>query len=192
MARYRRPAVFVVVSLAIVRIATLVRLARQITSASITRRSLLRNVVLGSVGVVVAELVGGFVYYFWPNKTGAFGKEVRVHPADLPAVGAPPYVSRPGKFYIINNDDGALALYWRCTHLGCTVPWSADEDRWHCPCHGSVFDRHGVRIAGPAPRPLDMMPMRRDPDGSVIVDTNPERLIVRSGYSPDQAMPLGL
>ncbi len=188
MTRFRRPPVPVVILWASLQV---FRSPRHAKTGRVTRRALLRNVLLGGVGIAVAEAVGGFVYFFWPNKTGAFGKEVRVHPDDLPVAGAPPYVNRTGKFYIINNEDGALALYWRCTHLGCTVPWSADEDKWHCPCHGSVSDRHGVRVAGAAPRPLDQMPMRREPDGSVVVDTNPQRLIVRAGFEPDQAIQLG-
>jgi cytochrome b6-f complex iron-sulfur subunit len=159
-------------------------------SRRVTRRSFLRNAVLGSVGVVTLQAVGGFVYFFWPNKTGAFGGEIGVPAAAIPPVGGSPYVNQAGRFYIINNDDGALALYWKCPHLGCTVPWDEPSGEFHCPCHGSVYDRFGVRIAGPAPRPMDLMPMTVQPDGSVIVDTNPNSLIIRSGYSPDQATPI--
>lgn len=41
----------------------------------------------------------------------------------------------------------------RCTHVGC--PAQATDTGFACPCHGSVFDRQGGRIAGPALRPLD-------------------------------------
>jgi cytochrome b6-f complex iron-sulfur subunit len=156
----------------------------------VTRRSFLRNAVLGSVGVVTLQAVGGFVYFFWPNKTGAFGGEIAVPAASVPPVNGSPYVNQAGRFYIINNDDGALAIYWKCPHLGCTVPWDEPSGEFHCPCHGSVYDRFGRRVAGPAPRPMDLMPMTVQPDGTVIVDTNPNSLIIRSDYSPDQATPI--
>lgn len=152
----------------------------------VTRRTFLRNTLLGSVGVVALQAVGGFVYFFWPNKTGAFGKEITVPMSAVPAVGAAPYVNQDGKFYIINNEDGALAVYWKCTHLGCTVPWNEGQDLWVCPCHGSVYNRFAERIAGPAPRPLDLMPLRVE-GNNVIVDTNPDSLVIRSSYDPSQA-----
>jgi len=170
-------------------VALISRFHQGVGSGRVTRRTFLRNAVLGGIGIVLIESAAGFVYFFWPNKTGAFGKEIPVPTASIPAVGADPYVNQAGKFYIINNEDGALALYWKCVHLGCTVPWDANAGNFHCPCHGSVYDRHGVRIAGPAPRPLDLMPMTVD-GSNVMVDTNPESLIVRSDYNPSQATKL--
>lgn len=155
----------------------------------VSRRSFLRNAVLGSVGVALAGVTGGFVTFFWNNKTGAFGGEIPV-PLDLvPPVGEAPYRNQGGKFYIINNEDGALALYWKCVHLGCTVPWNESEGDFHCPCHGSVYNRFGERIAGPAPRPLDLFPMKVD-GSNVIVNTDPDGAIVRHSYDPSQALKL--
>jgi Rieske Fe-S protein len=48
-----------------------------------------------------------------------------------------------------------VAITSRCSHLGCSVRWVPASERFICPCHGSVFDLEGVRVAGPAPRPLD-------------------------------------
>ena len=64
----------------VVRIAALAGWFQQHASGSrrVTRRSFLRNAVLGSVGVVLLQAVGGFVYFFWPNKTGAFGGEITI------------------------------------------------------------------------------------------------------------------
>ncbi|MDQ3548902.1 MAG: Rieske 2Fe-2S domain-containing protein [Chloroflexota bacterium] len=155
----------------------------------VSRRSFLRNAVLGSVGVSLMGVAGGFVTFFWPNKTGAFGGEIPV-PLDLvPPVGEAPYRNQGGKFYIINNEDGALAVYWKCVHLGCTVPWDDGSDQWVCPCHGSVYNRVGERVAGPAPRPLDLFPMTVD-GSNLIVNTDPQGAIVRSSYDPSQALKL--
>jgi len=156
----------------------------------VTRRSFLRNTVLGATVVVLAEVAGGFVLFAWNNKTGAFGSSITVPKTALPAVGADPYVNQAGKFYIINNDDGALALYWKCVHLGCTVPWNKGEGDFHCPCHGSVYDRHGVRIAGPAPRPLDLMELTVDSSGNAVVNTG--KITTRSSYKPEQAVKLSV
>ena len=41
----------------------------------------------------------------------------------------------------------------RCTHVGCPV--AVTLTGFGCPCHGSVFDERGSRVAGPAIRPLD-------------------------------------
>ena len=154
----------------------------------VSRRAFLRNAVLGSVGVVTALSAGSFVAFFWNNKTGAFGGEIPV-PLDLvPPVGEAPYRNQGGKFYIINNEDAALAIYWKCVHLGCTVPWVEGQGQFICPCHGSVYDPNGVRIAGPAPRPLDFMGVTVDASGNLTVNTGDIR--TRGDYSPDQATPI--
>ncbi len=169
----------------------LTRLHERTPQRLVSRRSFLRNTVLGSVGVVLLQAIGGFVYFFWPNKTGAFGKEIPVPLDVVPPVGEDPYRHQAGKFFIINNEEGALALYWKCVHLGCTVPWDEGRGEFVCPCHGSVYNRYGERVAGPAPRALDLMPIRIE-GNNVIVDTNPENLIIRQDFEPEQAVPISV
>lgn len=90
-----------------------------------------------------------------------------------------------GQFFISHIEGaGLLALWHRCTHLGCTVPWRDDEGQFNCPCHSSLFDTTGVVLGGPAPRPLDLFPLEIV-DGEVIVDTS--RVIQRSSFEPAQA-----
>lgn len=90
-----------------------------------------------------------------------------------------------GHFYISRLEDGsALAMWWRCTHLGCTVPWVAAEKEFHCPCHGSLFNTKGEVTGGPAPRPLDLFPIQVV-NGKVVVDTGSP--IAREKYEPSQA-----
>jgi len=47
-----------------------------------------------------------------------------------------------------------------CPHLGCYYEWKPFLNRFACPCHGSQFDRSGARVAGPATRGLDPIPLR--------------------------------
>jgi cytochrome b6-f complex iron-sulfur subunit len=140
------------------------------SSPRTVRRDFLRWTVAGVSTFFLAEASVGFVAFFWPQKIGAFGSEINVAAADIPKVGEPPVVNREGKFWLINNDDGVLALYWKCVHLGCTVPWNENEKQFHCPCHGSLYNRQGVVTGGPAPRPLDIMTVKVD-GGNVTVDT---------------------
>jgi cytochrome b6-f complex iron-sulfur subunit len=151
-----------------------------------SRREFLRNALLGGVGV--AAVAGGVAatQFGLPNKTGVFGKEVIVPGSLIPQPGDPPYKHISGKFWLINNADGALALYWKCPHLGCTVPWETSEGQFHCPCHQSIYDRNGVLISGPAPRPMDLMAMRVDEAGNVVVHTG--EITERDGYDTSQAV----
>jgi len=155
------------------------------------RRQFLRNAALGAVGSVLALSAAGFGLLLWPNKTGAFGSELTVRAADVPPVDSPPFRNIQGKFFLVHNPDGLLALYTKCPHLGCTVPWVGPPDSPHafqCPCHGSMYDYNGVRTGGPAPRPMDYMAVSVDAaTGNVTVDTGD--ISQRLAYSPDQAVP---
>lgn len=88
-----------------------------------------------------------------------------------------------GRFYLVRTEDGLLALWQRCTHLGCAVPWEEEQGQFHCPCHGSVFNQLGEVAGGPAPRPLDIFPVTVR-QGEVWVDTS--QPIERSQYDPAQ------
>lgn len=154
-----------------------------------SRRSFTRNAALGAVGIVTAQITGGFVYLLWPNKTSGFGGEFPVSAANVPAVNGTPYKDTVGKFYVVHTEDGVEALYWKCVHLGCTVPWIDGQHRFICPCHGSVYEYNGTRIAGPAARALDRMPVTVDDAGNISVNTNPNTIVERSVYTPEDAVP---
>jgi cytochrome b6-f complex iron-sulfur subunit len=73
-------------------------------------------------------------------------------------------------------------MYWKCPHLGCTVPWNGAFNGaavgfpgvvgwFRCPCHGSTYSRAGVRVFGPAPRSLDTFELILNGDGSITVNT---------------------
>lgn len=77
-----------------------------------------------------------------------------------------------GQFYLVRAEDGGfLALYRKCTHLDCIVLWEEAENRFFCPCHGSIFERDGEVLNPPAPVPLIRFPIEIDERGRVEVDT---------------------
>jgi cytochrome b6-f complex iron-sulfur subunit len=147
-----------------------------------SRRGLLRGALAGAALLVVggAAAVGGPL---WSRMRGG-GKRITLQLTALPQAGADPLVNRDGKFWLINNADGAMALSWVCPHAGCIVPWNESEGRFHCPCHNSTFDRQGVCTGGPAPRALDLYALSVAA-GAVTIDTG--MLTQRQGYDPSQA-----
>ena len=54
--------------------------------------------------------------------------------------------------------DEILALYQKCVHLGCRVPWCQSSQWFECPCHGSQYDSSGRIRQGPAPANLPVPP----------------------------------
>jgi len=72
--------------------------------------------------------------------------------------------------WIVRENDRLYAIHSKCTHLGCTPNYYADEGIFKCPCHGSQFNSDGVNFAGPAPRPLDRCMIYIADDGVICVD----------------------
>jgi cytochrome b6-f complex iron-sulfur subunit len=73
----------------------------------------------------------------------------------------------------VKDPDGTywLALYQRCVHLGCRVPFRDDCHSFKCPCHGSHYNVDGEYIDGPAPRSLDRFVINFTDSGTLVVDT---------------------
>lgn len=77
------------------------------------------------------------------------------------------------KLFIFHDRHGYRAMSAVCTHLRCTVgPFGPGKNSTSlCPCHGSVFDRNGNVLSGPAPRPLPFFRLAMSPDERLQVDT---------------------
>ncbi|QBD82298.1 hypothetical protein EPA93_42500 [Ktedonosporobacter rubrisoli] len=77
-----------------------------------------------------------------------------------------------GSEWVTKDSDGSywIALYQRCVHLGCTVPFRDDCLSFKCPCHGSHYNVNGEFLDGPAPRSLDRFRMSFSGD-DVVVNT---------------------
>jgi menaquinol-cytochrome c reductase iron-sulfur subunit len=70
-----------------------------------------------------------------------------------------------------------------CPHLGCRFNWSAESNKFLCPCHGSQYNFDGTHVAGPAPRGLDPLPFREQSGAADITwiqykINTPDRVIV--------------
>jgi Rieske Fe-S protein len=67
-----------------------------------------------------------------------------------------------------------LAFSGKCPHLGCGYKWRKHKvlgQVFLCPCHLSIYDASGKVLEGPAPRPLDLLPIQVSPSGEVqIID----------------------
>jgi menaquinol-cytochrome c reductase iron-sulfur subunit len=69
-----------------------------------------------------------------------------------------------GFVYVTKDDKNKLLIMSPvCTHLGCSVPFAAEDKKkdnsdltFLCPCHQGQYDDQGINIGGPPPRPLDV------------------------------------
>ena len=72
------------------------------------------------------------------------------------------------------KDTPYLAFSGKCPHLGCAFKWRNHKilgPVFLCPCHLSIYDASGKVLDGPAPRPLDLMPIQVSASGEVqIID----------------------
>ena len=161
----------------------------------VTRRQFLNR----SLGGMFAFALSGFgaacIAFLWPTLKGGFGSRITVGPAadalaELQEKKEPIYQPE-GRFYlnpypkdavakakgieayaaaIPGFEAGFVALYQKCPHLGCRVPWCASSQWFECPCHGSQYNRVGEKRAGPAPRGMDQFAVVVE-GGVITVDT---------------------
>jgi len=167
----------------------------------VSRRELLRGSLAAGMGLWLLEVTAGSVGFLWPNLENKFGGDVRVGTLDdvkkanaaLPIdQGFPAYVSSAKAFVALvdpnqqsftpgedDTGDGTSvnvrAMYQRCPHLGCK-PNPCLKNFWlECPCHGSRYDRLGIKAAGPqggpAPRGMDRFAVKVDQDGVLTINT---------------------
>jgi cytochrome b6-f complex iron-sulfur subunit len=162
-----------------------------------TRRQFLNRGVVGLMVVSISGFGAAVIAFLWPPPTsGGFGSKVVVGSvadiqksldAKIPFYNAQartyinPYPTNPAtltnasKVYstsVVNGmKQGYVALYQRCVHLGCRVPWCQTSQWFECPCHGSKYSRVGEKKGGPAPRGLDRFVLSVS-GGQMSVDTS--------------------
>jgi cytochrome b6-f complex iron-sulfur subunit len=143
----------------------------------INRREFLNFAWLASLGFLMVDLAGVSYLFAMPRfKAGEFGGTVPIGTvAELPPQGSSPVNYPKVKFWLSNTDQGVVALYKVCTHLGCLYNWSDQDGKFICPCHGSQFETDGEWIAGPASRSTDRFHIQIvGEDGAVLAETDEE------------------
>jgi Rieske Fe-S protein len=122
------------------------------------RRQFLDWLLGGSVGVWAAAVAAPLLQYLTPLQEAEHTSEIELSQGDKGRVANDGFaIVRFGQERVIVFQDASgqlRALSAKCTHEGCTVTYRSDEQIVWCACHNGRFDRDGLNIAGPPPRPL--------------------------------------
>ena len=144
----------------------------------------------------IAGFGASILAFLWPSLKGGFGSKVTVGKLDdilasIDAAKGPLYVAEARTYMVPYPKSGlekakkvysgavldgmnawVVALYQKCVHLGCRVPWCSTSQWFECPCHGSQYNRVGEKKGGPAPRGLDRFPVTVGDGGVISVDSS--------------------
>jgi Rieske Fe-S protein len=119
------------------------------------------NILLGG-GIVVwlgSVLSSVIAYLLPPEAIGANPTSVKAASTGEIELGGSKifqFGNKPG--LLIRLEDGEYrAFNASCTHLDCTVQYREDLGVIWCACHNGKFNTKGINIAGPPPRPLEIL-----------------------------------
>lgn len=136
----------------------------------LTRRDFADRLAVGSFWSAIGAAALGVARLPKPSVLPEVSTRLKLgRPADFPPGTARLFEDR--NVFVFADEKGVYALSAVCTHLGCIVS-RAGDGRFECPCHGSRFDAQGRPTAGPAPRALDWLEVRRAPNGLLYADTS--------------------
>jgi cytochrome b6-f complex iron-sulfur subunit len=145
----------------------------------VTRRQFLNRGILVTMLAALGTFGASLLAFLWPSSNGGFGgkiaagkltdilsytstnlqpfyvPEARTYIQPFPANALPAAKKIYDDFIYTSMQQGIVALYQKCVHLGCRVPWCQSSQWFECPCHGSKYNRVGEKRDGPAPRGLD-------------------------------------
>ena len=154
------------------------------------RRDFFRSGLLSSLLMFGAQFGGASLAFVWPNLRGGFGSVITA-PDGLGVISdqiretRQPYYFGAGRFYLINyrgegdrpggvyeglTAEGLMAVYQKCPHLGCRVPFCEQSQWFECPCHGSKYNGAGGWQLGPAPTGMHRFKVSVEGQ-TVLVDT---------------------
>ena len=159
-----------------------------------TRRQFLNRSITGFFVVGLSGFGAACIAFLWPKLGGGFGSAINLgNVAELKSEieANNGFLYKPeGRMWVTQYPTGALekaravysppelagmeegviALYQKCVHLGCRVPECVTSQWFECPCHGSQYNQVGEKKGGPAPRGLDRFAMSVS-GGNLTVDT---------------------
>jgi cytochrome b6-f complex iron-sulfur subunit len=175
--------------------------------AGVSRRQFFNRALSATFGSFLAVLGIELLAFMWPRLKGGFGASIDagavvdlIAATRTPDGGVLPAFIPEARAYVVPVDDsnlsdqfegksvaagGLMALYQRCVHLGCRVPWCATAQGFECPCHGSKYDFMGEYFGGPAPRNLDRF-MVEVIDTQFIIHTGD---ILQTPRAPTRSVP---
>jgi cytochrome b6-f complex iron-sulfur subunit len=138
-------------------------------AAGISRRDFLNEISTAALGITGLGGTVVTVNYISPNVLFEPPARFRVGvPEDYP-VNSVSFL-REQQIFIVRSAEGFVAVSAVCTHLGCITQWVEENNLIECPCHGSKFQRDGIKVAGPAPQPLPHFSISLAADGQLVVD----------------------
>ena len=162
----------------------------------VSRRQFFNRATITLMGAGIgAFAAASFVAFLWPTKTGGFGGKVSVGRYDdvisgirnsggffyapearawiteYPVDAIPKAEGIYASSLMVGMQQGLIASYQKCPHLGCRVPECSSSQWFECGCHGSQYNRVGEKKGGPAPRGMDHFPLEFTAAGEVFVDT---------------------
>ncbi len=153
----------------------------------LNRRQFFGLVWAASLFALIGQISKGLLEFITPIlEEGAFGTKVRAGRVDEFEIDSVSYF-RESRFYLVRLEEGFIAMYRKCPHLGCVVPWIEEDGLFTCPCHSSIFTIRGEVIGGPAPRPMNIFPIEIS-NNEVFVDTGV--VIARDAFDPSQVTPI--
>ncbi len=175
----------------------------------LTRRVFILGGFWSTLGLALVGLMGPSLDFAWTRDPAGGARTVSVPKGSVPKPGDDPVRIPEGRFFLVNlepgitpngekTEGGLLALWQKCPHLGCTVPWRPDftyggHTGWfRCPCHGSTFTKEGgILVFGPSSRPMDRFSLEVQDDGSVVVVTGVSEAQKGSADNPSRTVPYG-
>ncbi|MEO7441920.1 MAG: Rieske 2Fe-2S domain-containing protein [Acidimicrobiales bacterium] len=161
---------------------------------AVTRRQFLNRGIVNFFSLGLAGFGAASIAFLWPTLSGGFGSKIRVGKVEdilgeIRAKREPFYLAEARTWIsayppealakarasysggvLTGMEEGVVALYQKCVHLGCRVPWCKSAQWFECPCHGSRYNRVGEKKGGPAPRGLDRFAIEVT-GGVIFVDT---------------------
>jgi cytochrome b6-f complex iron-sulfur subunit len=175
--------------------------------AGVTRRQFFNRALTATWGGFLGLLGLSMLTFFWPKLSGGFGSKIDAGSVEdvraqvfLPDGSIQPLFIPEARAYVVplENEQGTpfegksvvagglSALWQKCVHLGCRVPWCSSSQGFECPCHGSTYNYLGEYEGGPAPRNLDRFVVSLTEDGRFIIDTG---AVIQTPRIPDNTVP---